>query len=66
MAKLIVTLEIVMGDGDQKNYEGLIDEMLEDSRHWGDFDCKVIQETIVEDDKTTYAPEFFDSEGYRG
>ena len=62
MAKLIVTLEIVMGDGDPKNYDGLIDLMLEESRHWGDFDCKVVQETIVEDD----GPGFFDNNGYKG
>jgi len=66
VAKLIVTLEIVMGDGDPKNYDGLIEEMLEESNHWGNFDCKVVQETIVEDDETTHAPGFFDNNGYKG
>lgn len=66
MARLIVTLDIVMGDGDPKNYVGLIDEMLEESNHWGDFSCTVVQETIVEDDGTAYVPGFFDNNGYKG
>jgi len=61
VAKLIVTLEISMGDGNPDNYKGLIDEMLEESRHWGDFDCKVVQQTIIDDETgETYPLGFFD------
>lgn len=64
MAKLIVTLEIIMGDGDPKNYDGLIDEMLEECQHWGDFQCKVVHQTIVDDETDPVG--FFDNEGYKG
>ncbi len=50
-----------MGDGNPDNYKGLIDEMLEESRHWGDFDCKVVQQTIIDDETgETYPLGFFD------
>lgn len=59
MAKLIVTLEIVMGEGKPKDYIGLLDEMLEESRHWGDFDCKVVSEWIADEETgETYSIEF--------
>lgn len=59
MAKLIVTLEIVMGEGKPKDYVGLLDEMLEESRHWGDFDCKVVSEWIADEETgETYSIEF--------
>jgi hypothetical protein len=59
MAKLIATLEITMGEGKPKDYIGLLDEMLEESRHWGDFDCRVAAEWIVDEDTgETYAMSF--------
>jgi len=30
------------------------------------FECTVVQETIVEDDRTTFDPGFFDNNGYKG
>jgi hypothetical protein len=59
MAKLIVTLEITMGEGKPKDYIGLIDEMLEESNHWGDFSCDVVAEWIADEDTgETYAMSF--------
>jgi len=51
-----------MGDGDPKNYDGLVDEMLRGAT----FECTVVQETIVEDGGTTFDPGFFDNNGYKG
>lgn len=63
MGKLVVTLEIIMGEGKPENYKGLVDEMLEESRHWGDFDCKVVMETFMDDETgETYPLDFFDKE----
>lgn len=59
MAKLIATLEIHMGDGSPENYIGLLDTMLEESRHWGDFDCKVVAEWIADEETgETYTVDF--------
>ena len=59
MAKLIATLEIIMGDGSPENYIGLLDEMLEESNHWGDFECKVVAEWIADEDTgETYTVDF--------
>jgi len=59
MAKLIVTMEISIGEGKPREYIGLLDEMLEESRHWGDFDCKVVSEWIADEDTgETYSMDF--------
>ena len=59
MAKLIATLEIEIGEGKPKDYIGLLDEMLEESNHWGDFDCKVVSEWIADPDTgETYSMDF--------
>lgn len=65
--KLIVTLEIIMGDGEPENYDGLLEEMLEESQHWGDFQCTVLNQTLVDDDDGSSGKlGFFDTEGYKG
>lgn len=59
MAKLIATLEISIGEGKPEEYVGLLDAMLEESRHWGDFDCKVVSEWIADEDTgETYSMDF--------
>lgn len=60
MAKLIATLEIEIGDGHPNNYIGLLDEMLEESNHWGDFSCNVVSEWIADPDTgETYSMVFY-------
>ena len=49
MGKLIVTLEIVSGEGKPENYEGLIEAMLEESDHWGDFNCDVLDQIYIDE-----------------
>jgi hypothetical protein len=61
MAKLRAVLEIVAGGGNPEDYKGLLDAMLEESRHWGDFDCKIVSETIVEDHEA-YIPRKYQDE----
>ena len=52
-------MEISIGEGKPREYIGLLDEMLEESRHWGDFDCKVVSEWIADEDTgETYSMDF--------
>jgi len=47
--KLVVQLEITVGEGREEDYEGVLESMLEESRHYGDFDVKVKHEYIVDE-----------------
>jgi hypothetical protein len=59
--KLIVTLEIICGEGEPENYKGIMEAILEESDHWGDFDAKVVMETFMDDDTgEVYPLDFFD------
>ena len=52
-------MEFSLGDGKPTNYIGLMDEILEESRHWGDFDSKVVSEWIADEDTgETYSMDF--------
>ena len=58
--KLVVTLEIISGEGRDEDYVGLMDAILEESNHWGNFSAKVVMETIMDDDTgETYPLGFF-------
>ena len=59
--KLVVTLEIISGEGQPDDYKGIMDAILEESGHWGDFSAKVVMETFMDDDTgETYPLDFFD------
>jgi hypothetical protein len=56
--KLIVHMEIHVGEGNEEDYAGVLEAILEESGHYGDFDVDVKREAIVNEDNQYELVEF--------
>lgn len=48
--QLVVTLKISSGECRDEDYVGIMDAILEESSHWGDFSCEILEENIIDEE----------------